>query len=130
MRKLIALLTICLFVSCETKKEVKQKTEEKPQTEKKKKSDDKDRIGRYVYEDRGHVLHTKSGCKAVFKIPNIGTQPVTAIETEKILSIDYSMICSQCVTSDDLEYLSLIIKFNQEKDNLADSIAVDYDEYE
>lgn len=119
---------VCFLVSCETKKETKQKADEKPKTEKK--SDNKDHIGKYVFEDRGHILHTKNGCKAVYKIPTVGMQPVTAIDVETIISIDYSRICSQCVTSDDLEYLSAIAKIHREEQEYTDSVPAEYNEDE
>ena len=128
MRKLVLLFMVCFLVSCETKKETKQKADEKPKTEKK--SDNKDFLGRYVYEDRGHILHTKNGCKAVYRIPTVGTQPVTAIDVETIYRIDYSRICSQCVTPEQLEMLSMIAKINREEHEYTDSFAAEYDEDE
>ena len=119
---------VCFLVSCETKKETRQKADEKPQTEKE--SDNKDMLGIYVYVDRGHILHTKNGCKAVYRIPTVGTQPVTAIDVETIYHIDYSQICSQCVTSKQLHMLSVMAKINRERHEYTDSFAAEYDEDE
>ena len=115
-------IALCMFImfSCGNK--------EKEMPQNKKKSDKKEVLGKYVYEDRGHILHTKSGCKAVYKIPNVGTKPVTVIEAEMILSIDYNNICSQCVTPEQLDMLSLIIEKNKESEESADTVAIDNDE--
>lgn len=60
-------------------------------------------IGKYIYVDKSMVLHTKNGCKAVFK--DNSTQTVTPVEPQCLSNAHLAKVCSQCVSEEQIECL-------------------------
>lgn len=109
----LALALGLTVAGCSQKKEVKRKSSDKPL------------VGNYIYYDKAGILHTRSGCKSVYKVPNIGTRPVRAKAIAGIWDVDLNNICSQCVTTDQLEFLVATAKANLESAEIVDTIAVE-----
>lgn len=65
-------------------------------------------IGLYVYLDRAWVLHTKNGCKAVYKDHNM--QEVKPVKPEEVTRKNLMRVCSQCVTESQLLELEGIVE--------------------
>lgn len=80
-------------------------------------------LGTYVYLDRAFVLHTKNGCKAVYKDHNM--QEVRPLTFDEITRDRLKRVCSQCVTEEQLILLSEYLLAKEEA--FKDSVAVDYD---
>lgn len=81
-------------------------------------------LGEYVYLDRAFVLHTKNGCKAVYKDHNI--QEVCPITIDDVTRNNLRRVCSQCVTEEQLILMSEYISAKEEAFE-TDTIAGDYD---
>lgn len=118
MRKyLLGILLMMLVISCSEKK-VKQEPKEPARTE--------DGIGLYVYLDRARVLHTKNGCKAVFKDHNM--QEVRPVKPADLKMENLKRVCSQCVTEYQLIELEGLIEAQIDADALrGDTVAAEYD---
>ena len=86
--------------SCHDVKETLKCNKSKAESEKHKD------IGDYVYIDFRGILHTKNGCQAVYK--DHGAQPVSVTCVKDMDEIDFSKICSQCVTDMQLTELEEI----------------------
>ena len=110
-------MLLILTLSCSEKK-AKQEPKERAKTEK--------GIGLYVYFDRAWVLHTKNGCKAVFKDHNM--QEVRPVKPTDLKMENLKRVCSQCVTEYQLIELEGLIEAKMEVDALeGDSVAAEYD---
>ena len=68
-------------------------------------------IGQYVYIDYAHVLHTKQGCRAVYKDHSM--QLVNPVRPEDLTEGHLGRVCSQCVTPEQIEELRRIVSRNQ-----------------
>lgn len=55
-----------------------------------------DSLGKYVYYDLDQTLHTQGKCKAVLNYH--GSMPVRVMAVESLRHVNFSKICSQCVT--------------------------------
>jgi len=111
MRNLL-LLIILMMVSCSSntsKKDMSLPEKKEPA------------LGMYVYLDNGYVLHTKNGCKAVFKNKNM--QAVRPIPVEDVSEAYLRRVCSQCVTE---EQLSMLHALTAAKEELTDSVVDEY----
>ena len=87
---------------------------------------EKQDFGQYVYLDRAFVLHTKNGCKAVYKDHNM--QAVRPVLIDNVTRNNLDRICSQCVTEGQLDFMMGYLKAKEEVYELAtDSIVDDYD---
>lgn len=65
-------------------------------------------LGRYVYVDKGNVIHSKKDCSAVFKKNN--AQSVVPTNPKYIYTPDGDAnICSKCVTTKQIEQIDSII---------------------
>lgn len=96
MGKLMLFLILAMtIVGCSQKKEEKSKSTTQL-------------IGKYVYIDRRNVLHTKNGCKAVYKDNNM--QQVNPIEPVCISFENLNSVCSQCVTEQMIDSLRNLFK--------------------
>lgn len=60
-------------------------------------------LGKFVYFDADHILHSQPKCSAVLKYNN--AQPVTPVKVEDVHQRQLEKICSQCVTEKQLEQL-------------------------
>lgn len=67
-------------------------------------------IGQYVYIDYARVLHTKQGCRAVYKDHNM--QVVNPVRPDELTEWNLSRVCSQCVAPEQIEELRRIINNN------------------
>ena len=86
----------------------------------------KDELGQYVYLDRAFVLHTKNGCKAVYKDHNM--QAVRPVLIDNVTRNNLNRICSQCVTEEQLDFIMGYLKAKEEVHELTiDSVVNDYD---
>ena len=106
--KNLLLLVILIMMSCSSntsKKETSLPDKKEPT------------LGMYVYLDNGLVLHTKNGCKAVFKNKNM--QAVRPIPIEEVSEAYLKRVCSQCVTEKQLSMLHSLIAVKKE---LTDSV--------
>ena len=73
--------------------------QEKP----KHKEPNKPLIGKYVYIDKDMVIHTKNGCKAVYKDHN--SQSVQPVEPQCLSYGSLDKVCSACVTEKQIDCL-------------------------
>lgn len=81
----------------------KNKTVVQQQDTKEETIEKKSIIGKYIYVDKSMVLHTKNGCKAVFK--DNSTQTVTPVEPQCLSNAHLAKVCSQCVSEEQIECL-------------------------
>lgn len=81
-------------------------------------------LGAFVYLDRAFVLHTKNGCKSVYKDHNM--QEVRPIPIEEVTRNRLEKVCSQCVTEEQLILLSEYLSAKEETFD-TDSIVADYE---
>ena len=110
---LLAVSFSCVSCSKGTSKSEKStKTEKEPE------------LGTYVYLDRAFVLHTKNGCKSVYKDHNM--QEVRPIPIEEVTRNRLEKVCSQCVTEEQLIILSEYLSAKEETFD-TDSIVADYE---
>lgn len=110
--KNLLLLIILIMVSCNSntpKKEISKPDTKEPA------------LGTYIYLDNGYVLHTKNGCKAVFKNHNM--QAVRPIPVEDVSEAYLKRVCSQCVTEEQLSILHALIAA---KGEVTDSVVDEY----
>ncbi len=63
----------------------------------------------FAFIDRADILHTKSKCKAVFKTSG-GSQVVKPVAFPLIKRENLEKVCSQCVTSEDLNNILVYIR--------------------
>jgi hypothetical protein len=69
-------------------------------------------LEKYVYIDKAQVLHSKNGCKAVYKDHNM--QEVNPVEPECLSFENLSKVCSQCVTNQMIDSLNILFgKYRQ-----------------
>jgi len=80
-------------------------------------------LGTYVYLDRAFVLHTKNGCKAVYKDHNM--QEVRPLTIDEVTRNRLERVCSQCVTEEQIILMSEYLSAKEEAFD-TDSISVDY----
>ena len=66
------------------------------------------RLKKYVYIDWVGVLHTKNGCKAVYKDHSM--QQVRPILVADLELDNLNKICSQCVTEEQIDSLIALIR--------------------
>ena len=105
------------ILSCSEKKIHSTKESAKPE---------KEEIGYYVYFDRAWVLHTKNGCKAVYKDHNM--QEVRPVKPLDITRSNLKRVCSQCVSESQIIELEELIKAKEVAEILeADSVVYDPD---
>ena len=110
--KNLLLLIVLVVVSCNSntpKKELSKPDAKEPP------------LGTYIYLDNGYVLHTKNGCKAVFKNHNM--QAVRPIPVEDVSEAYLKRVCSQCVTEEQLSILHALIAAKEE---VTDSVVDEY----
>lgn len=93
-RQLLLFITILLTASCSQKKEQITQKVQKPL------------IGKYLYIDNANVLHTKNGCKAVFKDRNM--QMVNPVDPVCLSFESLNRVCSRCVTEEQIDSLSTL----------------------
>lgn len=65
-------------------------------------------LGKYVYIDRGKIIHTKKDCKAVFKDHNAQSIDIVPVNHVWAPSSGLQNICSVCVTDCQIEQLDSI----------------------
>lgn len=99
------ILPLMLYANCERKSDKYEEQVETEVSKGRKKKDDG--IGEYIYRDKNRVLHTKNGCKAVYK--DHGSQPVDVIRKEAVTEYYLENVCSQCVTDKHYNELKEII---------------------
>ena len=115
---LLCIIVFAFILSC-GEKITKQGPKEVPKTE-------KEGIGLYVYIDRAWVLHTKNGCKAVYKDHNM--QEVRPVNPEEVTRSNLKRVCSQCVTESQLIELEGIVEAVHVVESMqADSVAAEAD---
>lgn len=101
MKKLSFIILTAVLIGCSAK-ERKTDNFDHPQ---------KDSIEKYVYIDRGSILHISKNCKAVYKEKNaLSVQPV---ELDVISYESLKSICSVCVTEKQIEYMDSIFTANR-----------------
>ena len=116
-RIILAMLLLAFTISC-SNKDTKQDIKDPVKTE--------EGIGVYVYLDRARVLHTKNGCKAVFKEHNM--QEVRPVKPTDLKMENLKRVCSQCVTEHQLIELEGLIEAELDARALeSDTIAAEYD---
>ena len=108
MRKyILVILVLMVILSCSEKK-TKQEVKEPVKTE--------EGIGLYVYFDRAWVLHTKNGCKAVYKDHNM--QEVRPVKPTELKKEKLKRVCSQCVTEHQLIELEGLIEAEMDAETI------------
>jgi len=113
----LCIMLLVIALSCSEKK-TKQKSKEPTKTE-------EEGIGLYVYFDRAWVLHTKNGCKAVYKDHNM--QEVRPVSPTELKMENLKRVCSQCVTEHQLIELEGLIEAHRAADVLeGDTAAAEY----
>ena len=95
-------------------------------SEKSAKTEKEPELGTYVYLDRAFVLHTKNGCKAVYKDHNM--QEVRPLTIDEVTRNRLERVCSQCVTEEQIILMSEYLSAKEEAFD-TDSISVDYNSY-
>lgn len=118
-KTLLLFILLALFLSCNRKSQPKESS----RSEKKEVIN----LGAFVYIDRASVLHTRTGCKAVFKDHSM--QVVHPSQIEDVVRGDLDRICSQCVTEDQLSILMgyVAAKEKSYSDSIVSQTIIDYD---
>lgn len=112
------LCLILMFLSCSNGAKTKVPTKEPVRKV--------DCLGIFVYIDGAGVLHTKNGCRAVFKDHSM--QVVRPVEITEVSEYNLRRICSQCVTESNILHLKDLIKAKEVTSEYeGDSTVAEYD---
>lgn len=94
MRKIILTISLITLLACSGNTQ--------------KNAADNAKIGKYVYIDEAKVLHTKNGCKAVYKDHSM--QRVNPVEPLCLSFESLGRLCSQCVSEQQIDSLSRLFE--------------------
>lgn len=74
-------------------------------------------LEKYIYIDKAHVLHSKSGCSAVYKDHSM--QQVNPVDPVCLSFDDLDKVCSKCFTEQMIDSLRILFgEYGQSYDNV------------
>ena len=89
-------------------------------------------MGKYLYVDGQHILHTSKTCKSISEIRK--AKPIMIYSIDSIGSFSFENFCSSCVSDEEFDFINKkFCEYNENKDaeqyrkNIYDIMSEKYD---